>query len=164
MLMCQEVGRQTPIHSTRYQGTVRNRGAGPGRRAGLVATCHNAVVGFDLVIRGATVVTPGHREAADIGVAHGRIAQLGGAMTGAEELTADGLLAIPGGVDAHTHLVHQGLIAQGRGAVANFPDARPVAAEVAAVDQAIGIARRTGEWLRRTTTAGMLPSRPRRRL
>ena len=36
------------------------------------------------------------------------------------------------------------LIAQGRGAVANFPDARPVAAEVAAVDQAVGIARRTG--------------------
>jgi hypothetical protein len=36
------------------------------------------------------------------------------------------------------------LIAAGRGAVANFPDARPVAAEVAAVDQAIGIARRTG--------------------
>jgi len=36
------------------------------------------------------------------------------------------------------------LIAEGRGAVANFPDARPVAAEVAAVDQAIGIARRTG--------------------
>jgi dihydropyrimidinase len=38
----------------------------------------------------------------------------------------------------------QKLIAEGRGAVANFPDARPVAAEVAAVDQAIGIARRTG--------------------
>ena len=36
------------------------------------------------------------------------------------------------------------LIAAGRGAVANFPDARPVAAEVAAVDQAIGIASRTG--------------------
>jgi len=36
------------------------------------------------------------------------------------------------------------LISEGRGAVANFPDARPVAAEVAAVDQAIGIARRTG--------------------
>jgi dihydropyrimidinase len=240
-------------------------------------------VGFDLVIRGATVVTPSHRETADIGIAGGRIAQLGGTMTGAEELAADGLLAIPGGVDAHTHLVHQGLgdrvgfpiwvddfwsgsraaiaggittignmtypvpdddgaqetpgaaitremagaapeaavdwflhpillhpaalpegevaalagrghasikmflsdpdlaadepallaavsaasacgsvtllhcedgamlahageklIAEGRGAVANFPDARPVAAEVAAVDQAIGIARRTG--------------------
>ena len=36
------------------------------------------------------------------------------------------------------------LIAAGRGAVANFPDARPVAAEVAAVGQAIEIARRTG--------------------
>ena len=66
-------------------------------------------MGFDLVIRGATVVTPGHREVADIGIADGRIAQLGGTMTGTQELAADGLLAIPGGVDAHTHLVHQGL-------------------------------------------------------
>ena len=245
--------------------------------------CHNAAVGLELVIRGATVVTPGHREAADIGIADGRIAQLGGTMAGTQELDAGGLLAIPGGVDAHTHLVHQGLggrlgfptwvddfwsgsraaitggittignmtcpvpdddgteetpsaainremagaapeaavdwflhpillhpatlpegevaalaegghasikiflsdpdlaadepallaaasaakaagsvtllhcedgamlreagqklIAEGRGAVANFPDARPVAAEVAAVEQAIGIARRTG--------------------
>src|SRR5271170_6285927 len=240
-------------------------------------------MGFDLVIRGATVVTLGHREAVDIGIADGRIAQLGGTMTCAEELAAGGLLAIPGGIDAHTHLAHRGLadrldfpiwvddfwsgsraaiaggittvgnmtypvpddegteetpgaaitremagaaaeaavdwflhpilvhpaalaagevgalaerghasikmflsdpdlaadepallaaasaakaagsvtllhcedgamlrqageklIAEGRGAVANFPDARPVAAEVAAVDQAIGIARRTG--------------------
>ena len=61
-------------------------------------------MGFDLVIHGATVVTPGHREAADIGIAGGRIDQLGGTMTGAEELAADGLLAVPGGVDAHTHL------------------------------------------------------------
>jgi dihydropyrimidinase len=252
---------------------------GPGR-----AACQNAMVGFDLVIRGATVVVPGHREAADIGIADGRIAQLGGTMTGVRELEAGGLLAIPGGVDAHTHLLNQELgekfgwfpiwvddfwsgsraaiaggittignmtfpvpdetgaeetpgaaitremadaaagaavdwflhpvllhpaalpageiaalagrghssikmflsdpdvaadepallatagaaqaagsvtllhcedgamlrqageklIAEGRGAVANFPDARPVAAEVAAVDQAIGIARRTG--------------------
>jgi dihydroorotase-like cyclic amidohydrolase len=65
-------------------------------------------MGFDLVIRGATVVTPGHRQIADIGIADGRIAQLGGTMTGAQELAAGGLLAIPGGVDAHTHLVHQG--------------------------------------------------------
>jgi dihydroorotase-like cyclic amidohydrolase len=36
------------------------------------------------------------------------------------------------------------LIGEGPGAVANFPDARPVAAKVAAVDQAIGIAPRTG--------------------
>jgi hypothetical protein len=66
-------------------------------------------MGFGLVIRGATVVTPGHREVAHIGIADGRIAQLGGTMTGTQELAADGLLAIPGGVDAHTHLVHQGL-------------------------------------------------------
>ena len=55
----------------------------PAHRARLVAACHNAAMGFDLVIRGATVVTPGHREAADIGIAGGRIAQLGGTMTGA---------------------------------------------------------------------------------
>jgi dihydropyrimidinase len=66
-------------------------------------------VGFDLVIRGATVAAPGHRETADIGIAGGRIAQIGGTMTAAAELAADGLLAIPGGIDAHTHLVHQGL-------------------------------------------------------
>jgi dihydropyrimidinase len=66
-------------------------------------------VALDLVIRGATVVTPGHREVADIGIADGRIAQIGGAMAGARELAAGGLLAIPGGIDAHTHLMHQGL-------------------------------------------------------
>jgi dihydropyrimidinase len=67
---------------------------------------------FDLVVRGATVVSPGRQEAADIGVRDGRIAQLGGAMTGREEIAADGLLALPGGVDAHVHLMYQGLLAQ----------------------------------------------------
>ena len=76
---------------------------------GLAGACHNAAVGLELVIRGVTVVTPGHRETADIGIADGRIAQLGGTMAGTQELDAGGLLAIPGGVDAHTHLVHQGL-------------------------------------------------------
>jgi dihydropyrimidinase len=60
---------------------------------------------FDLVVRGGTVVTPGHQEIADIGVRDGRIAQLGGAMTGGEELDAHGLLVTPGGIDAHVHLV-----------------------------------------------------------
>ena len=91
-------------------GAVRSaeNDARSARRTCLAGTCHNAGMGFDLVIRGATVVTPGHREAADIGIADGRIAQLGGTMAGAEELAAGGLLALPGGVDAHTHLVHQG--------------------------------------------------------
>ena len=60
---------------------------------------------FDLVIRGGTVVVPGRYEIADVGVRDGRIAQIGGAMTGQEELSAHGLLVIPGGVDAHVHLV-----------------------------------------------------------
>src|ERR1700722_4004874 len=60
---------------------------------------------FDLVIRAGTIVTPGHREVADLGVRNGRIAQIGGAMTGEGELGAHGLLVIPGGVDAHVHLV-----------------------------------------------------------
>src|SRR6202021_2697220 len=71
--------------------------------------CHNAAMGFDLVIRGATVVTPGYQEAADIGIIDGKIAQIGGTMTGARAIAAGGLLAISGGVHAHTHLVHQGL-------------------------------------------------------
>ena len=64
---------------------------------------------FDLVVRGATVVSPGRQEAADIGVRDGRIAQVGGGMTGREEIAADGLLALPGGIDAHVHLMYQAL-------------------------------------------------------
>ena len=51
------------------------------------------------------MITPGRHEVADIGVSGGRIAQLGGAMTGDDEIDAQGLLVIPGGIDAHVHLV-----------------------------------------------------------
>ena len=64
-----------------------------------------AIAQYDLVVRGGTIVTPGRREVADIGVRAGRIAQLGGAMTGQDELDARGLLVVPGGIDAHVHLV-----------------------------------------------------------
>jgi len=64
-----------------------------------------AIPDFDLVVRGGTVVVPGRHEIADVGVRDGRIAQIGGAMSGQEELDAHGLLVIPGGVDAHVHLV-----------------------------------------------------------
>jgi dihydropyrimidinase len=67
---------------------------------------------FDLVVRGATVVSSGRQETADIGVRDGRIAQLGGDLTGRQELSADGLLALPGGVDAHVHLLYQALAEQ----------------------------------------------------
>ena len=60
---------------------------------------------FDLVVRNGTIVTPGHREQANVGITGGRIAQLGGTMTGAAEIDADGLLVIPGGIDAHVHLM-----------------------------------------------------------
>jgi len=51
-------------------------------------------------------VTPGHREQADVGITGGRIAQLGGTMTGAGEIDASRLLVIPGGIDAHVHLMY----------------------------------------------------------
>jgi dihydropyrimidinase len=66
---------------------------------------------FDLVVRGGTIVTPGHREVGDIGVRDGRIVQLGGAMAGQDELDALGLLVVPGGIDAHVHLVTAALAA-----------------------------------------------------
>ena len=67
---------------------------------------------FDLVIRKGTVITPGHREIADIGVRDGRIAEIGGTLSGPEEIDADGLLVLPGGIDAHVHLVYAALAAE----------------------------------------------------
>jgi len=74
---------------------------------------------FDLVVRNGTIVTPGSREQADIGIADGRIAQLGGPMTGSAEIDAGGLLVLPGGIDAHVHLVCAGLAAA---LAAEYPD------------------------------------------
>lgn len=60
---------------------------------------------FDLIIKNADVVTASDRFSCDIGVKDGRIAALGQNLTGAEQVVdASGLLALPGGVDAHCHL------------------------------------------------------------
>jgi dihydropyrimidinase len=67
---------------------------------------------FDLVIRNGTVITPGHRAIADVGVRDGRIAEIGGTLSGPEEIDADGLLVLPGGIDAHVHLVYAALAAE----------------------------------------------------
>jgi dihydropyrimidinase len=64
---------------------------------------------FDLVIRNGTVITSGHREIADVGVRDGRIAGIGGTLSGSEVIDADGLLVLPGGIDAHVHLVYAAL-------------------------------------------------------
>jgi Amidohydrolase family len=74
--------------------------ASPPRQDLRVAVPHH-----DLVIRTGTVLTPGHQEIADVGINAGQIARLGGPMTGEDEIDAVGLLVLPGGIDAHVHLV-----------------------------------------------------------
>ena len=59
---------------------------------------------YDLVIRGGRVVTAGSEAIADVAIQGGLIAQIGGAMSGAEEIDAAGKLVLPGGIDAHVHL------------------------------------------------------------
>lgn len=59
---------------------------------------------FDLVIRNGRIVNAGEVAAADVGIAGGAIAQIGGEMRGVRELDATGRLLLPGGIDAHVHL------------------------------------------------------------
>ena len=60
---------------------------------------------MDLAIRNGHTVTTGSRFDADIGIADGRIVQLGGAVPSAtREIDATGLLVLPGGVDVHVHV------------------------------------------------------------
>jgi dihydropyrimidinase len=59
---------------------------------------------FDLVVRGATVVTADGRDRVDVAIDGDKVAQLGGAMQGRREIAASGLFALPGGVDPHVHL------------------------------------------------------------
>lgn len=61
----------------------------------------------DIVIRGGTVVdgTGAEPFSADVGIAGGRIAEIGRiAAKGKEEIDADGLTVSPGFIDLHTHL------------------------------------------------------------
>jgi dihydropyrimidinase len=59
---------------------------------------------LDLVIRGGHVVTAGSDAVADIGIARGTIAQIGGDLQAREEIDAAGKLVFPGVVDVHVHL------------------------------------------------------------
>ena len=56
---------------------------------------------FDLAVRGGTLVDG---TVADLGIAGGIIAQIGGEVQADVELDAHGKLVLPGGVDAHVHL------------------------------------------------------------
>lgn len=68
---------------------------------------------FDLVIRGATLVSAEGRRAADIGISAGRIAEIAAPdapMRAHDVLNAHGKLLLPGLVDAHVHLREPGLV------------------------------------------------------
>jgi len=63
---------------------------------------------FDLIVSGGTAVMPASTEAADIGVAGGRIAAIGApgslsAIGAARVVDAAGQIRIPGGIDPHIH-------------------------------------------------------------
>src|SRR5216683_2069859 len=63
---------------------------------------------FDLIVSGGTAVMPASTEAADIGVAGGKIAAIGApgslaAAGAARTVDAAGQIVIPGGIDPHIH-------------------------------------------------------------
>jgi dihydropyrimidinase/allantoinase len=62
---------------------------------------------YDAVVTGGTVVLPGGRVQADIGIRDGRIAAIADSISpqdASEVIDAKGRLVVPGGVDAHFHL------------------------------------------------------------
>jgi dihydropyrimidinase len=60
----------------------------------------------ELIVKNGTVVTAADTFRADVGVAGGRVVQIGDALDdpGAVVVDATGRLVLPGGVDTHTHL------------------------------------------------------------
>src|SRR5438093_2495980 len=61
---------------------------------------------MDLAIRGGTIVSGQGQRSADVGVANGKVVQVGGIVPGAtRELDARECLVLPGCVDLHTHLL-----------------------------------------------------------
>ncbi|SFL49920.1 dihydroorotase [Geodermatophilus ruber] len=68
---------------------------------------------LDLLVAGGTVVTPGGRRRAHVGVRDGVVVHLGpagpaGELPAARTVDAAGLVVLPGGVDTHVHLMDPG--------------------------------------------------------
>jgi len=65
---------------------------------------------YDLVIKNGHLIDPTHGidRPCDLGIADGRVAQVGGAMEGRETLDAAGLVVCPGLIDLHVHLREPG--------------------------------------------------------
>lgn len=60
---------------------------------------------FETIIRGAKIVTPATVEVAEIGIIDGKIAAIGAALGPAKHvIAAEGLIALPGGIDSHVHI------------------------------------------------------------
>ena len=59
---------------------------------------------YDLVIRHTTIATASDVVKGDIGILGGRVVALGERLDkGRREIDATGLIAVPGGIDAHVH-------------------------------------------------------------
>ncbi len=60
---------------------------------------------YDMIIKGGTVATASDIFEADVGIAGGKVTQLGHGLGDAERtIDASGLLLMPGGIDAHCHI------------------------------------------------------------
>jgi dihydropyrimidinase len=59
---------------------------------------------YDLVIKDGMLVTTGGAFISDLAVQGAHIASIGHNLEGREEIDAQGLMVLPGGVDPHVHL------------------------------------------------------------
>jgi len=74
-------------------------------RLGKICNLQDGMRVLDLAIRGGTVVTAANQFRADVGVRDGRIVEIADRVSDArEDIDAEGLLVLPGGIDAHVHL------------------------------------------------------------
>mgnify|MGYP000850506858 CR=1 FL=1 len=112
--------------------------------------------GFEVIIRGGTVVTPEGVTAADVGIADGKIVAVGEKLGGLarEEIKADGLHIFPGVIDSHVHFNEPGrddwegietgsraLVAGGGTMFFDMPlNAHPPTCDAASFDEKAGLA------------------------
>ncbi|MBV9174841.1 MAG: amidohydrolase family protein [Chloroflexi bacterium] len=73
------------------------------------------MVDLDLLLRRGIVCTSSSQARVDLGIASGRVAQIGGEMHAQREIDVSGKLLLPGGVDAHVHLSQPPARANDRG-------------------------------------------------
>lgn len=109
---------------------------------------------FELVFKNATLASG---DKTDIAISDGRIAALGADLSGANNLDASGLIALPGFVDLHTHLREPGFEASetvltgtraaakgGYTAVHPMANTSPVADTAGVVEQVLGLGVEAG--------------------